>query len=275
MKRSHFSSRGFGLFCVLFGTTCTLMAATTARAGGEDVAMAGLFAAMDGGQVEAQFIPQNAAKANLLVKNLTDKPIQIQLPAAFAGVPILAQGMMGGMGGGMGGMGGGGMGGGGGGQAMGGGGGGMGGGMGGGGMGGGMGGMGGGGGMFTVRPGKVQKVALNTVCLEHGKPDPNPRMKYAIVPLEKVTTDPKVAILCEALGNGQVAQNTAQAVAWNLMDGLSWDELAKKNRVESKYTGNIKFFSGVELQAARAIVSEVTRLADTAPESPGYDASLN
>jgi hypothetical protein len=238
--------------------------------GGEELDQAGLFAAMDAGQIEAQFIPQNAAHANLIVKNLTDKPLRIQMPAAFAGVPILAQGMMGGMGGGMGGMGGmggGGMGGmGGGGQAMGGGGmGGM------GGMGGGMGGMGGmggggmGGGMFTVKPGRVHKVALDTVCLEHGKPDPNPRMKYAIVPLEQVTKDPAVSLLCQALGKGQVAQNTAQAAAWNLMDGLAWEELAKKNRVESRYTGNIPFFTQLELRAAMAVVAEARRLAAEEP----------
>ncbi|EMI53456.1 hypothetical protein RSSM_05072 [Rhodopirellula sallentina SM41] len=157
------------------------------------------------------------------------------------------------MGGGMGG---------GGGQAMGGGGG-MGGGMGGGRWEAGMGGMGGGmgGGMFTVPAGRVQKVALNTVCLEHGKPDPNPKMKYAIVPLEQVTKDPAVALLCQALGNGQVAQNTAQAAAWNLMDGLSWEELARKNRVESRYTGNIRFFSPLELRAAMAVVAEARRIA--------------
>ncbi|TWU16173.1 hypothetical protein [Allorhodopirellula heiligendammensis] len=246
-----------------------------AIAGGGDAAeLAGLFAAMDAGQVEAEFIPLSAARANLLVKNLTEKPLRIQMPAAFAGVPVNAQmmgGGMGGMGGGMGGMGGGmgGMGGGmggmgGGGQSMGGGGG-MGGGMGG--MGGGMGGMGGGmgGGMFTVKPGRVHKMGLDTVCLEHGKPDPSPRMKYAIVPLERVTKDPAVALLCQAIGNGQVAQNTAQAAAWNLMDGLSWAELAKKNRVENTYTGNIPYFSQLELRAAMAVVAEAQRA--TADES--------
>ena len=95
---------------------------------------------MDAGQIEVKIIPQNATKANVLIRNLTDKPVELRLPKAFASVPVLAQGMMGGMGGmgggGMGGMGGGGMGGGGG-QAGGGGMGGMG--------GGGMGGMGGGG----------------------------------------------------------------------------------------------------------------------------------
>ncbi|SMP53409.1 hypothetical protein SAMN06265222_104108 [Neorhodopirellula lusitana] len=281
MKRHHCHSLRNSLLLsvatLAFVAGLTSVTATSAQAGGEDATLAGLFQAMEDGQIEAQFIPQNAAKANLVVKNLTDKPLRIQMPDAFAGVPVMGQfggGGMGGMGGGMGGMGGGGMGGGmgGGGQSMGGGGG-MGGGMGGGGMGGGMGGMGGGGGMFTVRANRVQKVALDTVCLEHGKPDPNPRMKYAIVPLENVTQDPKVKSLCMALGNGQVAQNTAQAAAWNLMDGLSWNELAQKNRVESRYTGNIRFFSPLELQAARAVVSELNRNIDTseAIESPGYD----
>ena len=85
---------------------------------------------MKSGDIEVQFIPKNAEEARVLVKNKTKQPLRIEMPAAFAGVPVLAQFGGGGMGGG--GMGGGGMGGGGGGQGMGGG-------MGGGGMGGGMG----------------------------------------------------------------------------------------------------------------------------------------
>lgn len=292
MRRSavlftRFSSR-MSILSVVFAVGATVLSGTTCRSaiagGGEADEQAALFAAMDAGQIETEFIPISAARANLIVKNLTDKPLRIQMPATFAGVPVQAQ-MMGGMGGGgMGGMGGGGMGGGmggmgggmggGGGQSMGGGGG-MGGGMGG--MGGGMGGMGGGGmggmggggmggGMFTVKPGRVHKMALDTVCLEHGKPDPTPRMKYAIVPLDQVTSDPAVALLCHAVGSGQVAQNTAQAAAWNLMDGLSWSELAEKNRVENSYSGNIPYFSQLELQAARAVVAEAQRA--TAEESP-------
>lgn len=221
------------------------------------------FSAMDAGKIEVKFIPVNASKANVLVRNLTDQPMTLQMPAAFAGVPInrqMGMGGMGGMGGGMGGMGGGmgGMGGGGG-QAMGGG-------MGGGGMGGGMGGMGGGmggmGGMMRVAPNRQQKLAVTTVCLEHGKPDPTPKMAYKIVPLDLVTTDQRVHVLCEALGNRQVAQNTAQAAAWNLMDKMSWEELAAKNRVESKYTGNIRWFSPIEIRSAIAVVGEATRIAD-------------
>ncbi len=40
------------------------------------------------------------------------------------------------------------------------------------------------GGFFNVKPGKVGKLRVPTVCLEHGKPDPNPRMAYKLVPIE-------------------------------------------------------------------------------------------
>ena len=233
-----------------------------------------LFAAMDAGQIDVKIIPQDATKANILIRNLTDQPIHLRLPKAFASVPVLAQGMMGGMGGmgggGMGGMGGGGMGGGG--QAGGGGmgGGGM-GGMGGGGMGG-MGGMGGGG-FMRVAPEKMRKIAVMTVCLEHGKRDPNPKMAYKIVPIEQFTKKADVRVLCEALGYGQVTQNTAQAAAWNMMDGLTWDQLASKNRIESKYLGNIRWFSQFELRTAMAVVKEAERLAKERAKSKGSQSS--
>jgi len=125
-----------------------------------------------------------------------------------------------------------------------------------------MGGMGGGmGGFMRVAPGRTTKMALNTVCLEHGKPEPNAKMKYTIAPLDQVTKDPAVAALCEALGNGVIAQNTAQAAAWHLTDDMSWNELAEKNRKESQYTGNEPYFTSFELRAASNVVGEVKRIA--------------
>ncbi|MCS5605812.1 MAG: hypothetical protein NZ936_09510, partial [Alphaproteobacteria bacterium] len=154
------------------------------------------FAAKKAGLIDVMFIPRSSKSANIIMKNRTNRKIQVKMPDAFAGVPILGQFGMGGGGMGMGGggmgMGGGGMGMGGGGgmggqQGMGGGGGGM--GMGGGGMGmGGGGGMGmGGGGMGgfqNIEPGRVRKLRVATVCLEHGKKEPNPRVKYDIIPIE-------------------------------------------------------------------------------------------
>lgn len=230
-----------------------------------------LFAARAAGRIETQYIQIDPSRANLLIRNLEDGPVAIRMPAAFAGVPVLGQfgGGGGGLGGGGGGLGGGGQGGGGGGQAAGGGGGG---GLGGGGGGGLGGGGGGGGGLFNIPAGRVQKVALNTVCLEHGKPDPNPRMKYTIEPITVVTDDVAVAGLCAALGQGQIAQNTAQAAAWHLMDKMSWEELSTQNKVESKYTGNVRWFNPAELRTAAAAVAEL-RSMTPAETSVGYDES--
>jgi hypothetical protein len=262
-------SRRYFLSAVSLSVLALPTVALAERQAEVNAIQAGLFEAMDAGQVEVKIIPQNATKANVLIRNLTDKPVELRLPKAFASVPVLAQGMMGGMGGmgggGMGGMGGGGMGGGG--QAGGGGMGGMG--------GGGMGGMGGGGmggmgmGLQRIAPEKMQKLTVKMVCLEHGKKDPNPRMAYKMVPIEQFTDKADVRVLCEALGYGQVTQNTAQAAAWHMMDGMSWNELAAKNRVESKYLGNIRWFSPFELHTAMAVAKEAERLAKDRAKSKG------
>ena len=255
------TSRRFVIAAALSALTITGLVTPVQAEGNKPEAetlQVGLFEAMDAGHVDVKFIPHDASKANLLVKNLTDKPLEIRLPSAFAGVPVLGQmGMgMGGMGGGMGGMGGmggGGMGGGGG-QAMGGG-------MGGGGMGGGMGGMGGGmggkGGMMRVAPERMRKMQVTTVCLEHGKPDPNPRCLTRSFHWIKSPKIPRLP--CFAKHSKTLSPRT-QAAAWHLMDKMSWGELAAKNRVESKYLGTIRWFSAIELRTAAAVVSECQRI---------------
>jgi hypothetical protein len=221
------------------------------------------FDGMKSGEIEVRFIPQDSRSANVLITNKTEQPLTIKLPAAFAGIPVLAQfeGGGGGMGmGGMGGMGGGGMGMGGG-QGMGGGmggGGGFGGGMGGFG-GGGMGGMGGG--FFNVGADKVGKIKATTVCLEHGKDEPNPRMKYVIAPISQLTKDPRVIEVCKMVGRGEIPQNTAQAAAWHLTDDLTWQELANKNRVQTRFQ-TVKYFTGRELQLALQVVGVATQRAE-------------
>jgi hypothetical protein len=205
-----------------------------------------LFIGMDSGEVEAVLIPKDSTGGTIMIKNKTDKPLSVKIPAAFAGVPILAQiGMGGGMGGG--GMGGGGMGGMGGGGGMQGMGGGM---MGGGGMGGG--GMGGGGmgGMFNIAPDKVQKVKIAAVCLDHGKADPNPRVPYKPVPIDSYAKDPAVAELLVLMCQGKIDQHSAQAAAWHIQNGLSWEELA--NKVGIKHIDGRKepYFVGAHLERA-------------------------
>jgi hypothetical protein len=217
------------------------------------------FRAMADKQLDVEFVAKDATQANLIFRNQSSEPLKIKLPATFGAVPVLAQRGMGGGGMGGGGMGGGGMGGGGGGQ----------------GMGGGMGGMDGGMGMFRVEADKPRKMTVPTVCLEHGKLDPNPRMKYKVVPLAAVNADPKVAELCKLLAQGRVSQNAAQAAAWHLANGLSWQELANKPKVISKYTGVQMFFSPFEVQSAMRLVNKVTIEAAESPSDSESTYSLS
>ncbi len=223
-----------------------------------------LFDAMDAGQIDVKFIPKNSTQANVTITNKTKKALNVKLPAAFAAAPVFAQmggGLGGGggrMGGGMGGMGG---------QMMGGG---MGGGMMGGGMGGGMmGGMGGGmgGGMFNVPAEKVGKFKLTCVCLEHGKAEPRPAIPYRIMRISDAKVKEGVRELCALVGSGKIDQRAAQAAAWYLNNGMSWDALAAK-RIENVVGPSDPYFSEEQLRSAMSIANESMTFAAEHPETP-------
>lgn len=227
-----------------------------------------LFDAMKHGEIKVIIRTKDAANANLIVENTTDKPLAIVMPPAFSAVPVMRQGVGapgigggGGFGGGQGGggFGGGGFGGGGGGnQGVGGG---FGGGQGGGGFGGGGGGGGfggggqggGGGGFFNIPPGRVGKAALKTFCLEEGKPDPRSRIEYKIQPLSELNSDPKVFEMCRMLANDEITQPVAQAAAWNVANGLSWQQLLVKNRVERMDGSFERYFHPQHLRIAHQV----------------------
>ena len=244
-----------------------------------------LFAAIEAGQVDAKLIPKNALGGTVFIENKTDKPLNVKIPEAVIAAPINAQiGGMGGMGmgGGMGGMGGGmgGMGGGGGGQMMGGGMGGMGGGMGG--MGGGMGGMGGGGmggmgggGFFSIPPERIVAVKFNSVCLQHGRPEPTAASKYRLMPVSRVSKDPVLFELLSSVGTGRVDSQAAQAAAWTISDKLSWQQLANKSvqhlggQPDTPYFTQEQIFAGQLLLAQateRSVAPKAEKPAATEPE---------
>ena len=133
-----------------------------------------------------------------------------------------------------------------------------------------------GGGFFNVAPDKVGKIKVTTVCLEHGKLDPNPRVPYEIRPIESFTQNQRVIEVCKMLGRGELAQNVAQAAAWHLGNGLSWEELAAKDRVKLSNGYTEKWFSSQELAVAiRASQEAVKRAGDKKPESPEKYDSLS
>jgi hypothetical protein len=207
-----------------------------------------LFAAVADQLIDLRVVPKDATQATVIVKNKTNRPLSIQMPAAFVGMPVLAQNVGNNRGGGGGGnnnssntanqsFGGG--------------------------MGGMMGGMGGmmGGGFFDVGPDRVGKIKVATVCLEHGKEDPNPRVAYELKPITEFTDKIELAEVCRMLGDGRLDQPSAQAAAWHLSDGLSFQELATKVRVQH-LNGQVEmYFQPQQLQAALRAVHVAHRRA--------------
>jgi hypothetical protein len=126
----------------------------------------------------------------------------------------------------------------------------------GGGMGGGMGGMGGG--AFSIPPEKTRVLRVATVCLEYGKPEPSPRYPYKLVEVQSFSSDPKVAIMLEALGRGEVSQKVAQAAAWHLSSGLAWERLAAEKIDHAGGVPDEPTFTPAELIAAHRLVERVT-----------------
>ena len=105
-------------------------------------------------------------------------------------------------------------------------------------------------------PAKSASYKIATVCLEHGKRDPRPAIPYEIRPLETVTTKPGVAEVLTLLGYGKIDQREAQAAAWHLANGMSWEQLAQK-RVQTVLGDGGSYFtpdqisSGVQCRGSR------------------------
>ena len=231
------------------------LAGTLSRAQGESSPAAAeaaesmdLFDAMQDGSVEATFVARNSQKGRIIMKNKTGKPVSIEIPDAFIGVPMAQMGGMGGggMGGGGGGMGGGQ-------QSVGGGGGG---GRGGGGRGGGGGGRRGGGGGFNIPPEKIVRVDVPLLCMDHGLKEPSSSNPYAIRPIENFIKDPATIAIIRAYANGDLPAGAAQAAVWNVNSEVGWDELASKLTGTKRNVNREPYFSRDEIQGAMAIVAE-------------------
>jgi len=122
------------------------------------------------------------------------------------------------------------------------------------------GGMGGGGGFMNVAPEKVGKIKVTTVCLEHGKPEPRPAMKYKIIPIEQFTDRAEVQEVCRMLGTGGIPQRAAQVAAWHLADDMSWQELAAKQLRFANGT-RAPYFTRQEMQGGVQVAAVATKLA--------------
>ena len=125
-----------------------------------------------------------------------------------------------------------------------------------------MGGGGMGGGFFNIAPERVAKLDLPCLCLEHGKPDPTPRMKYEIRPIEDFVDRPAVVELVREFGYGRIPHRAAQAAVWHLNNDVSWNELAAKRRAgRLLFGGKPAYFTVDDLRLAVRLTEESIRRA--------------
>ena len=215
-----------------------------------------VFSAIDAGKIDVQLIAKDASKCRLIVTNKTDKPLNVMLPQAFAGVPVLAQfqdfnqpnfnqnnvpqrvgagpnlrqnnfmnpGMMNipnmpnqnGRG-----------------QNM------------------------FPGPMFNIAPEKVGRFKFESVCLDYGKPDPKPQLEYEIKPIGSCIDKPGVAEVCAMLGRGEISRRAAQLAAWHLNNDMSWEKLAG---IRQKATfGTKASYTRKELEAAKQAAEKAVK----------------
>ena len=197
----------------------------------EGAAPLDLFEAIENGQIEAKLVLQNAGHGNLILSNIGADDLDIAIPDTYGVKHVLPQfGGGGGLGGG----------GGGGGQAGGG--------------GGGAGGDLGGAGFFSVPAGETRHTAYYGVCLEHGKTEPSPRMRYIPVRIDDVTTDSAVQEITRQIANNRAFDKSAQAATWHLQNDMSWAELAAK-KYDAVGRPDTPYFTNAELAKARDIVA--------------------
>ncbi len=256
MKRHiRLTSFGLALSALAIGGAYLASQAAAAAQASADAKEVELFDGMQNGDLDVQIIAKNDHAGRVIITNKTGMPVNIQLPEAFAAVPVVAQ-FGGGGGGGQGGGGfGGGGGGGGGGQQSGGGG-----------FGGGGGGQGGGGGggVFSIPAEETAKLPVELLCLDHGLKDPSSSKPYKLVPADAHVKNPAVVELLKALGRGELNHDAAQAAAWNLNSEVSWDALAAKQTGTVRNINRQPYFTAAEIRTGMAYAQEATRRADEA-----------
>ncbi len=194
-----------------------------------------LFAAVEAGQIEVGIVPADHTKSTIRVKNAAEYPLEVRLPEAFVGEPVVENwrdygGRTQAVGGGIptespgekpeeaGPR------------------------------------------TLVVPPGEERSLEAVTVCLDPGLPDPRPEIPYRLRPIEGHARNPALCELCAMLGREKINQKAAQAAAWFLDDGIPWPMLAAM-RTRSGRGRTEAMFSAGEIRLGRKLAAEAIRAA--------------
>ena len=119
-------------------------------------------------------------------------------------------------------------------------------------------------GFFSIPPEKTVQIALNSVCLNYGRREPNAALRYQLVRAETVTTDPVLLQLLEEY-SPRTNRDVQQAAAWHLTNGLTWEQIAQLT--DQKVPGQpTPLFTPRQIQGARELVEQVKKHAADRPK---------
>jgi hypothetical protein len=127
-------------------------------------------------------------------------------------------------------------------------------------------------GFFNIPPETVGQFKLQSVCLEHGKPNPRPAIAYELQPIEKLADKPELVEVLKMLGRKEVDQKTAQAAAWHLNNRMSWKQVAAV-RIRHLAGANEPFFTSGQVAAAKKAVERAGTI--VAGNKPAASASVS
>ncbi len=216
--------------------------------GAEKIAPPDLFAAREQGLVGVRVVVRDRQHARVIVKNRTEGPLTIALPAVFAARPVLAQqGFFGngsttqapapqpvagpmqfnsarGVNAGVGAN-----------QNF----------------------FQPGDNMFNIAPESVRSLPVSCFCLAHGRPDPRSSVPYELVPAEEAGVDATLTALLLRYGREQLDHEAMQAAVWHAADGKSWRELASMSR-RIALNAEEPIFTGAQLRAAKTWAEAAT-----------------
>jgi hypothetical protein len=78
---------------------------------------------------------------------------------------------------------------------------------------------------LVLQPKQVRQFAVPCVCLQYGNPTPRPDVPYKLVALDYVSKSPQLRSLLDEFSLGRVDQPVVQLAAWHFSNNLSWDQL--------------------------------------------------
>lgn len=110
---------------------------------------------------------------------------------------------------------------------------------------------------FFLPPGKSAKVDLPSVCLDFGKPDPTRTKPYEIRPVTAFTNAATIERLLVRWRRDRFSQPVAQAAAWHLANGVTWDKLARLPSQGTAFVPGRPMFSRDLLEAAQRLVQAI------------------